>query len=276
LVNLANPDISVLTAVEMVHSSNFESIEGIARAKAEIFSHPKTQMGIVSKDIVAFSEVMATGSCLKTSFSINQEDADYFIKDEGDHLVVRFLKEKAKLPPLQVLGRHNLHNFLAAAAVAKSLKLTWEEIGAEIPRLCLPERRLQRVEKEGVIYINDSYNATAVSVKAALSVLPKPNVGCKTIAVIGDMTLSLGAFSDWAHREVGNAALSCVDQMLCLGSGCMPILEIWQKANKSAELYLDFNTLSEALKHIAKPGDVVLLKGHNSLQLWRILEEEKK
>jgi UDP-N-acetylmuramoyl-tripeptide--D-alanyl-D-alanine ligase len=274
LVNLATPDIAVLTAVEMVHSCNFKSIEGIAHAKAEIFSHPKTKIGIVSRDIAAFSEVLATGTCLKTSFSINHEDADFYLKEEGDHLLVRDF-EKAKLPALQVLGRHNLHNFLAAAAVARNLNLTWEEIAAEIPRLCLPERRLQRVEKEGVIYINDSYNATAVSVKAALSVLPKPKAGCKTIAVIGDMKESLGAFSEWCHREVGNAALSCVDQMLCLGSGCVPIVEIWQKANKSIELYPDFNALSTALRHTVKPGDVVLIKGSNSHQLWRILEEGK-
>lgn len=274
LVKIAPPEIAILTAVEMVHACNFKSLADIANAKAEIFSHPKTELAIISRDIKNFDQIVKQISFSKRSFSIHLKDADYFLESNGDHLTLSEPNGKVKLPLLKVLGHHNLHNFLAAAIVARHLNVSWEEISNTIPKLSLPEKRLQLIEREGVTYINDAYNATAVSVKAALASLPKPKTGGKTIFVFGDTTESLGNFAEWCHQEVAHASLVNVDHMLCLGKGCKPIIEIWEKAKKPVELFTDFPSVLAALRKIVQKGDVVLLKGSNSHQLWRIVEDK--
>lgn len=271
LVSMAPPDIAVITSVELVHICNFNSIEDIARTKAEIFSNPKTRLGIISKDIPAYDEVVKMGTCRKLSFSLIDKDADFYLTEKDDHLRIFDHETLVGLPKLNIPGRHNLHNFLAAYAVARSLHLSRDEIAGGMQNLRLYERRLQRIERNGIIFINDSYNAAAASIKAALQSLPAPQSGRKTIAVIGQMG-ELGSFSEACHRDVGEAALACVDDMICYGEGCHPILDVWRQANRPAELFTDFAKLFAYVWKKAQPGDVVLLKGSKFNKLWQILD----
>ncbi|MBA3817089.1 MAG: UDP-N-acetylmuramoyl-tripeptide--D-alanyl-D-alanine ligase, partial [Parachlamydiaceae bacterium] len=140
--------------------------------------------------------------------------------------------------------------------------------------LVLPELRMQIVEKNGVIFVNDAYNASEISIKSALNSLPNPKVGGKKIAVIGEM-LELGKFSEQCHLAVGEHALNCVDSMLCFGEGCAPIHECWQKAGRHVLWTQDRSLLVNALQAELKLGDVVLLKGSRAKGLWKIIEELK-
>lgn len=273
LVTIACPEIAVLISVEMVHTCNFNGLEDIARTKAEIFSNPGTKLGVVARDIIAFDEVFAMGQCRKVTFSIKDQSADYFLKEKSEHITIFDHDNKTRLPLLNILGKHNLHNFLAAYVVATAMQMNRDEIAKAIPLLRLPARRLERIEKDGAVFINDSYNASTVAIKAALDCLPKPKPGSKTIAVIGEMKQHLGpVFSDMCHKEAGEAALAKVDQMLCYGEGCRPIYDVWKQAHRPVELFTDFVELTAALKKQVQPGDVVLIKGSNYNQLWRIVE----
>lgn len=277
LVNIAPPNYALITSVEYAHACNFSSIEAIATAKAEIFSHPKTQLGMLPMGIANFASVMRTGNCKKITFSTLSKNTDFFIEDCKDHLVVHEGFQKVSLPILNISGMHNLHNFLAAIALARSLSLEWEAIIDAIPKLVLPERRLQHIERNGVLFINDSYNAIPVAVKAALKSLPIPKPGGKTLFIFGEM-LELGKLSDSMHRDVGELALEYVDQMLCFGDACRPAVECWTQAKRPAELFTGFDELLREFKRRIAPGDIVLLKGARKTGLWRILEslEESK
>ncbi len=272
LIDIAPPDIALITTTALVHACYFEDLADIGRAKAELFTHPKTQIGLLDRNIVNFSELCTFGTCRKLSFAVNCP-ADYTIAtQENGQMVVSAPDGKHTLQPLQVPGRHNIHNFLAAATAAHLVGVSWEQIDATIPALQLYERRLQHIQKHGALFVNDAYNATAVSMKAALECLPTPQAGCKKIAVLGDM-VELGKFSLQCHREVGEYALNHVDVMLCYGEGCKVIGETWSAAGKPVEWHPERAGVVAALRQILREGDVVLLKGSRLKGAWKVLEE---
>ncbi len=126
-----------------------------------------------------------------------------------------------------------MHNFLAALAAVRSLGVTLEEIEAKIPLLATPEKRFQRIQKKGVILINDAYNACPLSMKAALKSDACSQTGGRRFAVLGSMA-ELGRFSEGCHREVGSYALPFADATLhAWVQICAPMVEEWKEPEKS-------------------------------------------
>lgn len=270
LVGIAPPKIAVLTSVNLVHACNFSSISEIAKAKSEIFGHPHTILGIIPRDISTFADVVDEGFCQKKTFSLTRKDVDLYLEERKGGFQLHTEEKTIALPELEIPGKHNRSNLLAAIAVAHTLGVSWKAIQKAIPTLELPERRLQLIEKKGVLFVNDSYNASEASVKAALECLPKPKRGQKTIAVIGEM-LELGVFSSACHLAVGEAALSQVDCMICLGKECGPIVKCWQKANRPVAWCASLEEVVVELRKLMQPNDVVLLKGSRKNGLWNVL-----
>jgi UDP-N-acetylmuramoyl-tripeptide--D-alanyl-D-alanine ligase len=273
LIEIAPPEVSVITTAALVHACNFEALEDISRAKAEIFSHPKTRLGILHRDISNFHEICKIGPCRKLSFSTTSSEADYGLDSSNPQIVeARIEKSRISLGALPIPGKHNLHNLLAAIAVARYFQLDWETIKQAIPSLVLPDRRLQFVRHREVLFLNDSYNAAELSVKAALESLPQPEGGGRKIAVLGSM-MELGKFSHDCHERVGEFALKHVEYMYCLGEECFPIYEIWKKAGRPVQFFKNRGDLVACLRNDLKPADIVLLKESRSKELWKVLEE---
>lgn len=274
LVEIAPPDVAVVTAIALAHACNFDSLEAIARAKAEIFEHERTKLGIYHYDSDVSNVLKITGSCEKRSFSVISEEADWLLTASEQGMRVHARGKVVDLPMLNVIGAHNRQNFLAAAITAGHFGLSWQEIAEAQTSLVLPERRLQVVEKNGITFVNDSYNACEMSVKAALSALPLPKLGGKRIAVIGEM-LELGKFSDGCHKAVGEHALNFADKMICLGIACKPIYDSWNSAGRKSDVFWKENRsdVVEVLQGLMKQGDVVLLKGSRAKELWKVLDE---
>lgn len=271
LITIAEPDFALLTSVEYAHACNFASIDDIARAKSEIFLSPKTKIGVVAADLPNFDEVRSTGKSKKVTFSSRNSKADYCLEVGKNDLSLHCPDGKISLPLLNVAGKHNIHNLLAAITMARQVGVEWACIKEAIPTLELPERRLQRIERKGILFINDCYNAIPVAVKAALSELPKPSAGGKRVFFMGEM-LELGDLSEQMHKEVAALALEKVDSIICFGPSCQPVIEAWQKAGKPAALYTEFDLAYNELKKQMRAGDVVLLKGSRSKGLWRVFE----
>jgi UDP-N-acetylmuramoyl-tripeptide--D-alanyl-D-alanine ligase len=277
LVKIAPPHVAVITRIGIAHTEFFsDGIEGIAKAKAEIFSHPKTQLGIVNAQCLPYEVIANAGSCPKISFAseeLSSGDTDYMLKRYEDGF---YISEKGGLSPVFTLpfdASHLCENFACAAAVARHFDLSWEEIIFRAQSLTTYKRRFEKIEKDNVLFINDSYNANPESMRAALANLPKPQSGARTIAVLGSMK-ELGSFSQKSHRQIGETALNYVDHLFCLGKECLPMVEIFSHASRPVEFFLDLKLLRERLFEVLAPGDVVLIKGSNSLKLWQIIEEE--
>lgn len=272
LVEIAPPTIALITQVALVHSSNFASITDIAKAKGEIFSHPKTKLGLLPYEIEDYEILSKLGTCPKSSFSLSSEKADRYLKKAGREFFLHQKKQVLGPFSFPIIGEHHEHNFAAALSCALELGLTEEEIKQRVPFLELPEKRFQFIEKRGVLFIDDSYNASEISVKAALKHLPTPSKKGAKVAVLGSM-LDLGNFSLECHRRVGVEALKYADKLFCFGKECHPMVEVWHNERREAHLFDERNALMDALRSSLKEGDVVLLKGSRSKQLWKVLEE---
>lgn len=271
LVEIVPPDMALITQIALVHAENFDGIEEIAKAKAEIFSHPRTHTVVMSKDSPATALLESLAHCRTLTYSMQDTSADFYLQVQKEYL--RFCENgiAMMLPFVSFLAPHIYLNCLAACSMAKLCGMSIDEIGACLSNLKLPEKRLEVIEKQGIKFVNDSYNAAEDSVKAALRfVQGQPCQGAK-IAVIGQMR-ELGKFSERCHRAVGECALECVEKIFCLGVECEPIVTLWKQANRHVEWFLDFSELMQSLKNKLRANDLVLLKGSRSNGLWRVLE----
>lgn len=264
LVSIAPPEIAVVTPITHAHVLFFpDGIEGIAQEKARILSHPQTRLGIVSAQAASFSVVRDTGSCEK----ILCGQKDYVLEE------MRVVESGVAGPvlPFPFEAAHLRDNFLIAVAVARAMGLSWEEIAQQAPRLQMVSKRFEKIVRDGITFINDSYNANALSMKAALQNLPAAKEDKQTIGVLGAMK-ELGPYTEELHREVAECALQYVDQLICLGEECQIMVDLFVQNGKKAELHPNLASVKERVLAVAKEGDVILLKGSRSNELWRILD----
>jgi UDP-N-acetylmuramoyl-tripeptide--D-alanyl-D-alanine ligase len=273
LVDIAPPEICIITKIALAHAEFFpDGLESIAAAKAEILSHPATRLGILNHQVAQFAAAQRC-SCQKMTFGLETEgsDSDFVLCREGLNFYVKEREGRTSAFALPFTASHLCENFIGAATVAKAFGMHWSEIIPQARKLTAYMRRFEKVEKHGIIFINDSYNANPTSVSAALANLPRPRSGKKRIAVLGAMK-ELGPFTEQSHYEVAEFALSHIDYLLCLGEECATMAELFQKEGRPVEHFLEFDSLKQRVFELAEEGDVVLLKGSNSKKLWRILE----
>ncbi|HSX25761.1 MAG TPA: UDP-N-acetylmuramoyl-tripeptide--D-alanyl-D-alanine ligase [Chlamydiales bacterium] len=272
LLEIVVPDVAILTKIALAHVAAFAGgLAEIAREKAAIFTHPKTKKGIFYHGLNEYPEAVALMGQEKVSFSLEDRSADYFLSfSEGKYLIDE-RGVRAYQFHLPFHQPHVLHNFLGAVSVARQMKLEWDEINQQIGQLQLPKMRFEQFEKEGVTFINDAYNANPDSMRAALTNLPEPKEGGKRIAVLATM-VELGSYSENSHREVGRLAHTFSDHLLAIGPEALAYCEMFDEVKKPAEHFSDHESLTQRLKELMCPGDVVLVKGSRRMQLEKIFE----
>jgi len=174
---------------------------------------------------------------------------------------------------INLLGRHQVVNALFAIAVGAELGLSREEIQRGLSACPPAKMRLQLWEANGVTVLDDSYNANADSMAAALQVLAElPGAG-RRIAVLGDMA-ELGVHAEAAHAEVGQrAAAAGVGQLFAVGQ----MAGVLAAAARAAGLtrifeFPDAAAAAGAVENFVKPGDVVLLKASRAVRLEQVAE----
>jgi len=254
LIEIAPPDMGVLTNIHYQHAAFFPDLEAIARAKCEMFASPKMKQGIFHLGTEEFEAVKEL-TLPKTWVHLSDPRAHYT------------LNKLDISPPFE--ESHFQENFLAAVAVARSFDLSWEEISRGVKKLKTYEHRFQRKEKKGILFIDDSYNASPISVKMALANLPK---GKRRIGLLGAMR-ELGAVQEKSHREVGECAVKVLDSLICIGQECEPMVELFRNEGKEVALFEKKEDATKHLQAMIREGDVVLIKGANLLKLWTIIEE---
>lgn len=267
LVQMAPPEIVFIGKLALSHAAFFpDGLEGIAKAKAEILSHPRTSLAIVHEETYSFApfrQAQIQTVCYGGS-------SPYQLESFGEFS--RVIERGAPSPhfTLPFAASHLRENFLGAVAIARSLGMSWDEIIPQIGKLKTIGRRFERVDRDGIVFINDSYNANPTSMRAAIENLPDASSGRK-IGVLGEMR-ELGSFSVSSHREIGQLAREHFDQILCFGVECSPLVEAFAQSGKPSELFSDLSLLKKELFSLVRPGDVVLIKGSNSKCMWTLLE----
>jgi UDP-N-acetylmuramoyl-tripeptide--D-alanyl-D-alanine ligase len=173
----------------------------------------------------------------------------------------------------RLLGRHQAVNATLAMAVAAELGMIPSEVATGL-KSCVPApHRLEVCRIDGITLLDDTYNANADSVLAALEVLVSFPCNGRRIAVLGDMA-ELGAHAGEAHEEVGErVADSKLDSLVTIGR--MRGMTAWAaRAAGTTEIreFADVPEASHYLKAMLREGDVVLLKASRAARLERMIE----
>jgi len=172
------------------------------------------------------------------------------------------------------LGRQQLYAPAAALAVARALHLSTKEALHGLKSYQPPPGRARILEgKNNSVLIDDSYNSSPTAVVealAALSLIP----GKRRIAVLGDM-LELGRYSTEEHQRIGDLACVSADVVVGIGKRAKVIAEAALLAGCAPDNALIFASSKEAapvLAEMVREGDVVLVKGSQSIRTERVVE----
>ncbi len=283
LARIAKPHVGVITNVGLTHLELLGSEENIALAKAELAAGVRPTGTIVVNAGDAWSDKVAGASTAKVvTFGTGgaaDVRAENIVLDERARasfdVKANIGGEAAEFQvSLAISGRHNVENALAAAAACLALDVSATAIAEGLNHARISLNRMDFIEAgSGVLIINDTYNASPASVKAALETMAAA-AGTRKIAVLGDM-LELGEASREAHLEMGRRAAAAADILIVAGELAEIIAEGARGAGMPADAVLYFADPDEAaasLKEELKRGDVVLVKASRALQFERIVE----
>lgn len=265
---LARPHVSVITTIEAVHLEFFASVEEIALAKAEIFTGQQPgAFAVLPADSPYFALLAgkAKERGLKiTSFGTSAAADFRLLSYENGLVKANFGEYEFHMP-----GRHMAVNSLAAIAAASALGEAPEKSSAALSALSPQKGRGERILKNGVLIIDDCYNASPASVKAALLALS--DWKGKKIAVLGDM-LELGGTAPAIHAALAeDIKKSGVDSVFTVGN----LMENLYKSLPETLAAGHFKNSGEAAKSLSerlKKGDAVLIKGSNGMKMAQIVE----
>lgn len=174
---------------------------------------------------------------------------------------------------INLFGSHQVVNALFAIAVGEELGLERAVIQRGLAACQPAKMRLQLWEANGVRVLDDTYNANADSMLAALQVLKDLPCKGRRVAVLGDMA-ELGAHSETEHAAVGRGAAEAgVSQLFAVGKMAAVMGQAARDAGLNRVIELaDVDVACAALKKFLKPGDVVLLKASRATRLERVAE----
>jgi len=277
LAEIAAPNFGVVTNVGLTHLELLGTQANIALAKQELIQAiPADGLAILNGDD---PYVRAMGKATKARvvyYGLTSNPIDYraeiiSFKENGSHFRINRPQGSLEIE-LSLPGEHNVLNTLAAVAVATELGLTDETIQAGLANLELTGKRLHRIEANGYTIIDDTYNSSPTSLKAALSVLASFGQKRRKIAVLADM-LELGSAATELHYECGHYAGELgIDHLLAYGelgknfkTGFDDIFP------QKGEYFLSKNELIINLKQSLRPDDVVLIKGSRGMKMEEVV-----
>ena len=280
LCAIAKPHIALINNVQLAHIEGFGSIEGVAAAKGEIYSGlQESGTAVLNIDQTwadQWRELIGDRDLI--TFSVDNPEADISatnieVLDNGCCQFSLQTNMGNQLVSLSIPGRHSVANALAATACAVAAGANLKQIVTGLELAVSPARRLQiKTLPSGAVVIDDSYNASPSSMRAAIDVLAA-SAGRK-ILVLGDMA-ELGADKEELHRQVGDYAKNAgVDKLYTLGH----LSALTSQAFGGGEHFEDFDALKESLcREIFVGSDkrsdlCILVKGSRSSQMDLVVD----
>jgi UDP-N-acetylmuramoyl-tripeptide--D-alanyl-D-alanine ligase len=288
LARIANPDIGVILKVGLAHVGEFGGIETTAAIKSELAGAIREDGQLVLNFDDSMVRKMKEISKAPVTWFGTDSEANYRAKDitltkDGTSFTMCWPDGQKETITLQIIGDFHVMNALAAACASHLLGASKEQIREGLESMQLAERwRMQRsIRADGVTIINDAYNASPESMKAALQTLAQlGRLGSRTVAVLGHMA-ELGDLSRSEHDEVGRLVVRLnIGQLVVVGDEAKIIhMAASQEGSWDGESQF-FSTIDEALEYlrgILSQGDTVLVKSSKSANLRflgdRLMEE---
>jgi UDP-N-acetylmuramoyl-tripeptide--D-alanyl-D-alanine ligase len=268
LCRLVGPRYGIVTSVGKQHLDTFGSYEAVLRTKSELLDAlPKDGAAFLNGDNEGCRSMFSDCS-LKGKYLFGLEGDDLYMKasdirvdSTGSAFTLTAADGATARCHTVLLGRHNIGNIAGAAALAKYLGLTMEQIAAGIEKLQPVEHRLQLIQGH-VTVIDDAFNANPAGTKAALEVL-KSFAPARRIIVTPGM-IELGAEEEALNEVFGRDIAGTADIAILVGKGRVePIKRGLLQAGFAQDCIVQVNTLNDAtvkLPLYTAPGSVVLFE----------------
>lgn len=278
LSTIAEPDAAIITNIGESHLQDLGSRDNISKAKLEITS------GMVSGGTLVINgdETLLTEKADSDRYRVitfgESENCEYTAKEIVQELnQTSFLINGDTSKPylISIPGKHNVMNALAVIAVAKSFGIEEQAIQQGLKQIKMTGMRLERVEtKNGLTIINDAYNASPTSMKAAVSLAEDLKGYAKKYVVLGDM-LELGDDEINFHTSAGEEIDPLkIDGVFTYGNLAMHINKGARRvfSEEQARHFESKEALISHLKAVTEPEDLLLVKGSRGMKLEEVVE----
>lgn len=283
---LAKPDIALVTNIGTSHLASLGTRENICRAKLEITAGLRPDgILLLNADEPLLFERARSLTPKPRLMSIVNRSGDFRavnIRSDDDGMVYDMICQNRALTNIHIpaLGRHNVYNSLAAFAVGTMLGMTDDAIRAGLLQFRGADMRQKIYQLAGLTIIEDCYNASPESMRAALDVLASYSArhSARSAALLGDM-LELGDYSRLMHDQLGQyAAQTKVGKLFCYGLMADVVAEAAIKRGIRAEnVYVSLNTkdpqtMADMICDALDAGDVLLVKASRGVAAERVIE----
>ena len=267
LGEISSPDYAIITNIGDSHIEFLKTRDNVFKAKTELLEFVDKENTFVCGD----DEYLGKLDVNKVGFNGNNTHKieSYDFSNKGSKFIL-----DGKEYEMSLLGKHNISNTAIAIELAKKIGLTDEEIQKGLKEIKISNMRFQEIKIGNDIYINDAYNASPMSMKAAIDTLNEIYNDKYKIAILGDM-LELGENEVDYHMDVLNYLLDKKIKLIYLyGERMKKAYDIFMK-NKSEEYrfwyYPTKEGIVESLKNI-KMDKVILLKASRGIKLEEIIK----
>ncbi|MBT2288062.1 UDP-N-acetylmuramoyl-tripeptide--D-alanyl-D-alanine ligase [Paenibacillus albidus] len=283
LASLATPDVAVITNVGESHLLQLGSRKEIARAKLEIAEGLKPGgLLIYNGDEPLLAEVLqepafrapAGMNTFRFGGDAGNDDYPTGMMSHSGGMTFTSQQHAERAFTLPLPGRHNVINALAALAVARHYGVTTENIEAGLSTLKLTGMRIEVLRMEcGLTLLNDAYNASPTSMKAAIDVLQSMKTAGSKIAVLGDM-LELGPEETQFHKEIGvYLDPERTDLIFTFGPLSRHLADTAEQTfgKERVFAFTDKEQLIAGLVDKSSPKDIVLFKASRGMKLEEVM-----
>ena len=268
LGEISSPDYAIITNIGDSHIEFLKTRDNVFKAKTELLEFVNKENTFVCGDdgYLAKLDVNRIGFNDNNTHKIES----YEFSDKGSKFVLDGKEYKISL-----LGKHNISNTAIAIELAKKIGLTDEEIQSGLKEIKISNMRFQEIKIGEDIYINDAYNASPTSMKAAIDTLNEIYNDKYKIAILGDM-LELGENEVDYHIDVLNYLLDKKIKLIYLyGERMKKAYDIFMKSKSEEYRFWYYPTkegIVESLKNI-RMEKVILLKASRGTALEDIIKQ---
>lgn len=278
LSKMVRPTACIMTKIAHSHLEQLGDLDGVLKAKSEIFDfmQPRSTAIVCGDDIRLAALESGT-----EKLTYGEESGNDFVAEDVSDSITEGVSCRIKTPDgalntkIHGYGRHLALAALAAAATAKTLGMTEDEIARGIESYSPIGGRSNVIQTGYITIVDDCYNANPDSVKSAITSLA--GVKGRRVAILGDM-LELGKNSDELHRSVGICAgENGIDSVICCGNSANHIFSALISTDSRIGHY-HFplkNALFAQLASLIQKGDTVLVKASHGMHFEEIVEELK-
>lgn len=281
LADIGRPNVAVITNIGQSHIENLGSREGIFKAKMEITRRfNKDNTLIVNGDNDFLGKVKGMGEYKVVYYGITNPENDVFAKDikdkgiSGIDFTAVLGKEEYKVT-VPAAGEHNVYNALAAICVGREFNVPMESIIDGIQNFKLTAMRMAVEEHNGITIINDCYNASPDSIKAALKVLGTVK-DKRRVAILGDV-LEMGEYAPKAHYDLGREVYNNgIDLLITAGENMKQLAK--GASDCGMKNIVTFDKTLEVCGYVRneiKEGDAVLIKASHGMRFEEVYNEIK-